>query len=160
MEKYAFFLETKNGPGTIKSFFVFVLKISKFKHFYYTEDQFCIFVSSPIIPGTMKPKVGPLFLMVCLWIGWYSIFICCFATLGLTKGNFHNTLINYPILTGRHSIHIFINQIVKEAWNHHEMASHLQTSCSCTKDAQNKQIVPASWNKVFFLLSDIHLSQT
>ena len=39
------------------------------------------------------------------------------------------------------------------------MASPLQTSFSCTKDAQDKHNVPASRNKVFSL-SDIHLSPT
>ena len=43
---------------------VLFCKIFKFKHFYYTKDKFCIFICSPIIWGNMKPKVGPLVLIV------------------------------------------------------------------------------------------------
>ena len=93
------------------------------------------------------------------WIGWYKNFICCFVTLGLSEGNLYKTLISKPILKLKHSIHIFIHQIVNEARNHHQMSSSLLTIFSCTKGAQDKHNVPVSQNKVFSL-SDIHLSQT
>ena len=140
--------------GKITSFFC---KIFSFKHFYYTEDQFCICISSPIIWGNKKPKVGPLVLIMFPWIGWYSNFICCFATLGLTEGNLNKNLNSKPILKLKHSIHIFIHQIVNEARNHHQMRSSLLTSFSCTKGAQDKHNVPVSQNRVFSL-SHIHLS--
>ena len=70
-------------------------------------------------------------------------------TLGLTQGNFHKTLITKPKLKLNPLIHIFIHQIGKEAINHHGMASPVQTSFSCTKDAQDKHNVPALRNKVF-----------
>ena len=66
------YLLGKNGPGTIflivlelggKSQ-VLVFKIYKFKHFYYTEDTFCMFICSPFISGSMKPKDGCQVLMV------------------------------------------------------------------------------------------------
>ena len=161
------YLLGKNGPGTIfwivlelggKSQ-VLVFKIYKFKHFYYTEDTFCMFICSPFISGSMKPKDGRQVLMVFPSIGWYKNFICCFATLGLTEGNLNKTLISKPILKLKHSIHIFIHQIVNEVRNHHQMRSSLLTSFTCTKCAQDKHNVPASKSKVFSL-SDIHLSQT
>ena len=123
----------------------------KLKHLYYTEDQLCIFISSPIIRGNMKPKIGRVFLMVFLWLGWYSNFVCCFVTLELTEENFLNTFISEPILKLKHLIHIFIHQIRKEAINHHGMASPLHTSFSCTKDTQDKHNVPGLQNKVLFL---------
>ena len=61
-----------------------------------------------------------------------SNFICCFAMLGLTEGNFHKTLIIKPIIQLKHLIHIFIHQMGKEARNDLGMASPLQTSFSCT----------------------------
>ena len=139
-----------------KSQFFVVQRFLNLNTSHFTEDQFCIFISSPIIWGNMKPKVGPLVHMVILWTGWYSNFICCFATLGLTESNFHKTLISNPIPKGKNSIHIFINQIIKEARNHHGMPSPLQASFSCTKDTQTS-IMSQRHKKKFFFPCQIYI---
>ena len=92
-------------------------------------------------------------------MGWYSNLMCHFATLGHNEGNFlktfNSTLIDYM----KCALCIFSLEIVKEHENHHELASSLQTSFSCTKDALDKHNVPASRIKVF-CLQDTHFSQT
>ena len=92
-------------------------------------------------------------------MGWYSNLMCHFATLGHNEGNFlktfNSTLIDYM----KCALCIFSLEIVKEHENHHELASSLQTSFSCTKDALDKHNVPASRIKVF-CLQDTHFSRT
>ena len=97
--------------------------------------------------------------MVFLWMGWYSKFMCHFGTLGHYEGHFWKTFNRTPMDYIKCALYIFSLEIVKEHTNHHELASFLQTSFSCTKDASDKHNVPVSHRKVF-CFQDTHFSQT
>ena len=97
--------------------------------------------------------------MVFPWMGWYSNFMCQFATLGHKHWNFQKTFNSTQIDYMNCALCFFSLEIVKEPKNHHQLASFLQISFSCTKDVLDKHNVPASRRKVF-CLQDTHFSQT
>ena len=107
----------------------------------------------------MKPKPWALVLMVFPWMGWYSNLMCHFATLGHKHWNFQKTFNSTQIDYMKCALCFFSLEIVKEPKNHHQLASSLQISFSCTKDVLDKHNVPASRRKVF-CLQDTHFSQT
>ena len=84
--------------------------------------------------------------------------MCHFVTLGHNEENlqkaFNSTLLDYM----KCALCIFSHEIVKEQTNYHELASSLQTSFSCAKDALDKHNVPASRRKIF-CLQDTHFSK-
>ena len=116
-------------------------------------------ISTFIIWENIKPQHEPLVLMVFPWIVWYSNLMCHFATLRHNEENFQKTFNSALLDYMKCAQCIFSHEIVKEHTNHHEFASSLQTSFSCTKDALDKHIVPASRRKIL-CLQDTHFSQT
>ena len=85
--------------------------------------------------------------------------MCQFVTLGHRHGNFQKTFNSTQIDYMKCALCFFSLEIVKKPKNHHELASSLQISLSCTKYVLDKHNVPASRRKVL-CLQDTHFSQT